>query len=382
MIKKIVNIILLGVLLIPLACVDKYWPEINNYDNLLVVDGMITNGGDSTIVNLSRSGDVNNEIIDPVTNAKVSISSLLGEEATLGEIQPGKYLLTDSLFNKEIGNSYQLTIVLKNGEVYESKFGELLEPSTIDSVYGEIEYKDINQQGYTPQGLQFYIDNSSPQSDTSFYLWRLWQTYKYSATFTLDYLWEGKFTPVYNPDSLQICWRTKRVSEIFTYSTKFLDDTRLRKYPLVFTNTDTKMLSIRYSLLVEQINISEEDFNYWDALRQQEANQGNLYSYHPVQIRGNIRNINNEDEVVLGNFTVGSISRKRIFVNRPPLTFYFTVCTPDFDGMMFIGGYGPDDWPVYITDVPGQGMAMGTSDVCFDCRLEGGSLSPPDFWVD
>lgn len=383
MIKRLINIILiLGYILLS-ACVDEYWPELNDYDNLLVVDGIMTNNDDTTTVNLSRSSSLDYGIYNPVQYATVSIISDDGSEAFLWEREPGEYLLTDPDFERKAGNSYNLTITLNDGSNYESGFRIMKSPDPIDSIYSEIEYQLSSNPNYQPQGLRFYIDNHGSQMDTSSYLWRIWQTYKYKSSFTLDYLWEGYFVEMNDPDSLMYCYRTKKVKEIFTYSTKYLDENKLVKYPLVFTSTETKTLSIRCRVLVEQIVISDADFIFWEALRKQEENQGNLYSHNPIQIRGNIRNVDDDSEVVLGNFTVGGSAFKTYWVNRPAkLNFYYTICAPDFDAMMFITDFGPDTWPVFVTEIPGSGKALGASDFCFDCRLEGGSLTPPEFWTD
>ena len=164
-------------------------------------------------------------------------------------------------------------------------------------------------------------------------------------------------------------------------STQYLDEPVITKLPLIYISTETKMLSIRYSLLVKQLSIPKDAINFWDALRQQNIDQGNLYSQQPFQIRGNVRNINNPDEVVLGYFTVAGITEKRIFVNRPLLNFYYGVCTPDFENIGWLAyEMDPDYWPTYVTEIPGKGKALGTNEDCFDCRLEGGTLTPPDFW--
>lgn len=364
------------------ACVDKYWPEIDKYENLLVVDGMLTNDDDPTVVKLSISTALDRTQITPVTGANLHLSTLTGNSFIyFTETEPGTYQVIDPSFKGEINQWYQLYIELQDGRQYASDLCKLEAPSPIDSVYGIAERQEIAGYDHDLQGIQFYIDNHSPNADTSYFLWRCTQTYEYKATFTLDYIWEGYPIAVGNPDSLQTCWRTKNVDEIFTYSTKNLTTPVITHYPINFTSTETKMLSIRYSLLVNQLNISQSAFNFWDALRQQNIEQGSLYTRQPIQIRGNIQNLDNPDEPVLGYFTVAGITKKRIFTNRPSsVQFYYPICEPDFETITMIGASTPLFWPIYITDIPGKGWAMAASDVCFDCRLEGGELTPPDFW--
>lgn len=383
MIRKLINTILIGSFLIATSCVDEYWPELVDYENIMVIDGLLTDGNDTAVIYLSRSASLDYIVNIPVKNAEVIVYCNDGSESILQERIPGEYLLVDPTFIREVGKSYQLLVKLEDGKTYESPFCKLPAPNPIDSVYAEIKYIPGNNEYYQKQGLEFYIDNHSPNHDTANYLWRMWQTYKYKASLTIDYLWEGHFIEVNTGDSLRYCYRTDKVEDIVTYSTQYLSGTNLVKYPILFTSTDTKTLSIRCSLLVEQLVISSNDFEFWDAIRQQEQNQDELYTHNPFQIRGNMKNVDDGKEVVLGNFTVAGSTKKRIYVNRPAkLDFYYSECEPDFESIQFISIYGPSDWPIFVTEIPGVGLALGSSDMCFDCRLEGGSLTPPAFWTD
>ncbi len=361
------------------SCIDKYWPDIKKYENVLVVDGLLTNGNDPVIVRLSVSSAINNGALIPLTGGELYITDENHEEISLTEIEPGTYQVEDESFSGEVGSSYQLHISLPNGQNYVSDICSLSAPSPIDSVYGNIESFANPNSYHDLHGIQFYIDNHS-NNDTSFYLWRLTQTYKYRASFTLDYTWEGAFIPYPNPDSLRTCWRTTEVNEIFTFTTKYLDKPVITRFPLNYVSTETKMLSIRYSLLVKQLYISKRAFDFWNALQQQNIDQGNLYSQQPIQIRGNVQNVANTEEPVLGYFTVAGVTEKRIYLNHPPLVFYHGECAPDYEGMRFLRFEPEELWPIYITYVQDAGMALGIKESCFDCRLDGGSLTPPDFW--
>jgi len=376
--KKI--IIILFILLSITSCVEKYWPEMTKYEDVLVVDGVLTNGNEACEVRLSYSSSINNDKLIPINNAELCITDNNNIETSLVETGDGVYQVSDTLFRGQIGNSYQLHIALANGRTYISDIEILKAPSPIDSVYGVHElHEDINFN-HDISGIQFYLDNHSNISDTCYYLWKLSQTFEYHSTFDIDYLYVGWFMPNPNPDSLNTCWATSNVDKIFTMSTEHLNNPEITNFPLIYISTQTKQLSVRYSLLVKQLSISKTAFNFWDALRQQDIDQGNLYSRQPLQIRGNVKNINNDDETVLGYFTVAGITKKRIYVNRPVLPFYYDICVPNFDRLAFINFEPPSEWPIYIVYIPDMGKAGANTKSCFDCRLEGGSITPPDFW--
>ena len=370
-------ILLIFLLLYFTSCVDKYWPEIDKYENVLVVDGLLTNGADTTIINLSMSSSVNSDELIPVAGGEMYVIDENQSEVYLTETKPGIYKVLDDSFSGHVGSSYQLHITLPNGKKYVSDICRMPEPSPIDSVYGLIESHQIPNSDQFLDGVQFYVDNHTNSADTGYYLWSLLQSFEYRSTFSIDYIWRGSyFDPYPNPDSLHTCWFTSSVNGIYTYSTKYLDEPVIVDFPLNYVNTQNKSLSIRYSLLVKQLSISESTFDFWDALRQQNIDKDNLYSQQPIQIRGNVRNVNNAEEPVLGYFTVAGVTKKRIYINRPPLVFHYDECVPDYEGMRFIR-FEPG--PIYIVDVQGS-LAMGNSDICFDCRLEGGSITTPYFW--
>ena len=56
------------------------------------------------------------------------------------------------------------------------------------------------------------------------------------------------------------------------------------------------------------------------------------------------------------------------------------ICEPDYKSMGWIRFEPPQYWPIYLTMSNEGALGMATLEECFDCRLEGGSLTPPDFW--
>lgn len=381
---RIKNIfILLLIILAFNSCVEEFWPDINNYGNIVVVDGLLTNEDDPCEVRLSVSSSINDEELIPISGASVYILDDQEIETPLIETDTGIYRIPDPSFRAIVGTSYQLHILFPNGTRLESDMCKLIAPTPIDTVYGLIESHETLDYNHDLQGIQFYIDNHSDNKDTCNYLWNLYQTFEYRSSFNINYTWEGEFILYPNPDSLRTCWITRQVNNIFTFSTKYLDKPILTKFPLNYVSTQRRELSIRYSLLVKQLSISDNAYEYWSELQKQNSSQDNMYTQQPIQIKGNINDVNNADNLILGYFTVAGVSEKRIYINRPGLKFYYKICEPDYEAMRFIQYEPPHLWPIYIVRVPLTGaMARATNAACFDCREDGGSITPPVFWVN
>jgi hypothetical protein len=372
------NILILFFLIIIFhSCVDDYFPDVDKYENLLVVDGFLTNGNESVKVKLSSSSAVNNPEFLPISNADVYLTDENEIITILQENETGIYKAIDTTFKGQIGNSYQLHIKLSNGKTYVSEISSLPSPIPITSVNGERE--KASKDNLYP-GIRFYVENQNYSTDTLYYYWKLFQTYQYRSTFDIDYTWEGELIP--NPDAtaLRTCWLSSKVDRLFVSSTKLQQASQNYKFPLNFVSTSTKELSIRYSLLVKQLRISKDAFNYYHSIEEQNQQQGDLWSKQPLQIIGNIKNTKDENEAVLGYFMLAGESEKRIFMDRPNIPFYYVECEPDFEGMRFIEHEPKELWPIYIDDIMFLGLARAHSRSCFDCRLDGGSLSPPSFW--
>lgn len=363
------------------SCEEEFRPELEKYEDLLVVDGLLTNGSKAIEIKLSASSPVYDKKYIPMPGAKLHLTDQNQAITLFSETVPGIYHPDDTSFRGQVGHTYQLHISLANGKSYISDECMLRSSIPIDSVYGIADEAGSDEEDHDYPGLQFYVENHAQTSDTMYYLWRLAQTYKYRSSFNIDYTWQGELIPYPNPDSLHTCWITTNVGQIIFASTKYLDPTAINRFPLHYVSSDTKLLSIRYSLLVKQLNISENAFDYFRTIEQQNLDQGDLWSKQPVQIRGNIRCVNNAEEPVLGYFIVGGLTEKRIFVNRPELSFYYTECTPDPD-LRWLRFEPASSWPIYLDDIMYTGLIVAQSDACFDCRLDGGSITPPDFWVE
>ena len=138
------------------SCIDEYWPDITSNQNLLVVDGTITNGQGPFTVKLSLSSGADIPKYNPLPGCEVSILDNIGSEYVLSETENGVYK-TSAIAEGIIGRSYKIKINSPDGKKYESVFDELKAPVLIDTVVGEVEEKLDPGYDYPLNGYQFYI---------------------------------------------------------------------------------------------------------------------------------------------------------------------------------------------------------------------------------
>ncbi len=365
------------------SCIDRFQPEVDKYEGLLVVDGGISNQPGPYTIRLNQSIQVYDYDANyaPIPNAQVSIREEDGPTYPLAEIAPGVYQTDASELRGTVGKSYSLYIQLADGEEYETPFEEMLEPTPIAEIDPVIEYHyNLDEDAQIP-GYQFYISAPEGAYEANYYLWRCQITYEYHADYPIIYIYEGRLEEFANPDSLTVCWRTFDFEDIFTLSTADFASKSVNRAPILFQRLDSKVASIRFSLLAQQLSINRAAYTYYDAIKNQIANSGSLYNSQPYQIRGNLRNINDEEEPVLGYFLVGGVSEKRIFVDKPAdPDIDFAKCGVD---AMEVGPAlmsPPSAWPIYLTEF--NGGIVVSNDGCLDCRQRGGTIIKPDFWID
>ena len=282
----------------------------------------------------------------------------------------------------KIGFSYRISIITPEGKEYASEFKEIKEPVGIDTIYADT--TTVTAQGY-PDGLpgfQFFTDSKTAQTNDNYFLWQLTETYKYTVDFRLHALYKNRKIYVNNIDtilgydSLQTCWKTQKVKNIYTGKTANLTIPKITSQPLHFVGTDTKRLTEKYSVLLKQLTIDEETYDFWRKIQDQISEDNVLLAKQPYNIVGNIKNVDNTNETVLGYFTVASVDQKRIFMGRPQKFFYYSTCYvgTDLSNMFRVSG------PFYLV-LTEEGLGKVHPD-CIDCRSDGGETRKPDFWED
>ncbi|MCB2208451.1 MAG: DUF4249 domain-containing protein [Bacteroidetes bacterium] len=369
------------------ACIEKFNPNImREGKTYLVVDGSISNKGGPYEVKLSVSSPIQSPEFIPYPNARLTIIEENGLSETLTETAPGIYTTSENGMQGIIGRKYKLIINTPDEKEYESAYQLLREPVEIERVYAESRIIQTENDYYPDYGVQFYVDTELAESDTNYLLWQLYGTYKYQTDFLIRFIYDNHQLDVFpRSDSLQTCYGKDNISSLFTMDTEGLVPPRIDRFPLNFVNTTTRKLSMRYSLLAKQMTLNKESFMFYSELKDIVGQHGSLYSQQPYQLRGNVFNKANPDEVVLGYFLVCGEAEQRVFIDRPAdLLFHYDICTlneADYWAYAELYLSVPALWPLYVTTDGNQGRAVPNQD-CVDCRRMGGTVVKPDYWED
>lgn len=389
--KIFLSISIANIIMLLSGCVDKYWPESEfKYDRMIVVEGMITNTPGPYTVYLSVSAALDKPEFIPLSGYSVIISDDQGNMELLTQIEPGVYMTSADGIQGVIGRSYKLGIFsYADNKIYESAYELLRKPVEIEDVHGEIEFHTDSDYEYNLSGYQFYVDTKTAEQDTNYLLWQMDYTYQYEANYLARYVYDNYQMETMHPsDSLLTCWKTGKRKEIITNKTENLSEPTFKKIPLCYITTETKELSIRYSLLVKQHTISYEAYRFWNQLEEFKEDTYWLYAKQPYPIKGNLECTSDGDEIILGYFMVAGVDEKRVFVDRPlGVDWHYKTDCGFYTGeyMTYKLHLLHDSWPVYLTKY-WNGFnyitALPQEQYCVDCRQSGGELTPPEFWIE
>jgi hypothetical protein len=372
-IKTVQPFVLFSFLLLINSCIVEFLPEVKEEKELLVVEGLITDQPETDTIKLSKSlpfGERSDA--RPLSGCIVKISDNLGNIFNLSEYEAGTYITDSANFKGVIGRLYTLQIITDNQNTnlhYESFPMEMKPVPPIDSIYYEktvIEKPFEDFQGV--DACQIYLDAHDPENNCSFYRW------DFSETWVLRLLF-----PVEN----MTCWISEKSHDINIKSTAAFNEARITRYPINYVTNMTDRLESKYSILVNQYSLNEDEYIYWEKMQNIAIQVGGLYDIIPASVPSNILCIEKPDEKVLGYFSVSAKSSKRIFIkdNFSGIIDRYDNCVKDTIRTANPQGLGTSVWILEAHPFLPPFWVITDNKGCADCTVRG-SNKKPDFWED
>jgi hypothetical protein len=380
MTKKFINISLAIVtgLVVFIGCKDPYYPEVKSSTaHYLVVEGFINPEG-TTNIRLTRTraiskGDTASYINE--TGANVSIEDNNGNVYPLYDNGSGNY---SAGYFLNANFLYRLHITTKDNRQYISTFVPCKNSPAIDEVGWKLNDKDV----------QLFVSSHDESNQTKFYRWDFIQTWEFHSQYYSSLVYDPDSKTVVNRTyPVFVCYRTNASSQVFIGSSEKLAKDVIHEAPLELIPYHDRRISVLYSALVTQYALDSAGYNYWNAMKGNTEQTGSIFGSQPNQTKGNLRNISDSSETVIGYIGAGSIQQKRIFISNadmPPGWNQLRNCTEyrvPLDSLDYY--FGGNIYSPYASDPPNSPRPQayfGASPSCVDCRLAGGTLDKPVFW--
>ncbi len=345
--------------------------------NILVVEGLINTATDFTTIKLSRTVIIGNKTTaNPEGGATISIENAQATVTTLKEIAKGTYSSSPVILNLDRTKQYRLRIKMANGKIYLSDLVDVKVTPPIDSV------------GYAVKnnGIQLYVNTHDDTNTSRYYLYNYAETWRFNARYFSTLVSNGSvFIQRMQGQFINECFGDEGSANILLNSTAALNQDVVYQFPLTFIDGKSEKISVKYSTLVTQTTLTKEAYVFWENLKKSTESLGSIFDAQPSQLIGNIHNIADASEPVIGYISAGTTQTKRIFISKQELpsnfiTEYPFACRIDT-------AKTPADADLSIK-TPNIYIALGYSEKnqvlysnrpCSDCTIRG-TVTQPAFW--
>ncbi len=360
-------------------CVEPFEHDIQDYQDILVVEGYITSEPGPYTINLSRTVPVNSDKIKKEQEALVRISDNYGNSEILTETSPGVYETSETGIQGVVGRDYTLHINTADGKKYESDPVTLNPVPEIDSLYLTYKESFSFEEGKMIDGIDINIDTKEWSAEKDYYLkWDYEETWKIYPKWPSD-------TFGFEP-----CWNIDYNDDVLIEKSSDFTSNKLTQYPVIhFTEKDYEPF-VGYSALIYQYSINKSSFKFWKMVRESSLENGSIFDNVPYNPQSNIYSCDGEEEKVFGYFDAMSVDKKRIYFKSPVLgvefTYYYDYCDCELQIMSKPAFYESGHYgeAFIVWEDPGMCPLMNVAytykQMCIDCSVFSTTDEKPSFW--
>ncbi len=341
-----------------LACIDviDLAPAAEPPDKQLVVEGLITNEGGPHKVRIGYTVSLGNQRFDPAPVRWVEVADDLGHMERLVVLEEGVFaLLEQNAVRGEIGRIYTLRFEMENGTQYASTPEPMLPVAEIDTAYFEVNYAErYNDLGrlVNRNFLDLYLDTDLSSAMASPFLrWEPQRWYRFTEPLRPE-------NPLFIPSTCYV-QEVVRLNEVLLLDARDADSSRWKRQFLMDREVDWRFYE-KTVFAIRQYSLSPSGFSFWQKVDRVVNQSGGIFDSPPGAVQGNIRNLNDPNEKVLGYFGASAVDKVYVGVGRSELSVSFLpFCELPNASYYFGGGVYP----------------------CADClNIPNSSLIRPDFW--
>jgi hypothetical protein len=283
-----------------------------------VVDGRITNGEGPHELRLSRSAE-SSSTYNPVSNAAVWMLDDTGRQEQLqaDPQRPGVYQLLGRTVRGEPGRSYHVEIYLPEGSTYRSRPERM--PSLAANTQLTKEFSVVKEPGE----FNLLVDKNVVEvlaqitfpavGPRQLLKWEVAEVYKLRPT-----EFPNPFGSIPPPCFIETNLETQNML-LFDGERSRVNE--LPRQRVLRRDIDHTFLEPHY-FNVSLYSLTREAFTYWEQLNQVVNNVGSIFDTPPAPVRGNLYNVEDPQEQVLGYFQASAVQVSRLRVIRPEVPFF------------------------------------------------------------
>ena len=345
------------------TCVDRLELSLPQQTNIIVVDGLINDLPEPQIIQLSRAqtDSVTGRFgVKAITQATVEVLVDSALVIPCHETTDGRYQLPAD-FRGQPGHAYQLRFTLRNGSTYASTQQRMPAVPPIQRValrFNPTSFPRGILEDFQA-GFEVLVDVQDPPNQPNYYRWdwKLWEKQAWCQSCQQSYYMTNQLKLVSSyPNILIYQTQPELLENCFGAPSPSLFGGNFTPLPIFFTNSYTcrtecwdiiastmiNIFSDSYSngglitnrnigqipyytqnpALVEvgQTALTPEAYRYFSLLGEQTQRSGGLADGPPTAIIGNIKNLTNQQERLVGYFSAGARSSVRYWLDKKEAT--------------------------------------------------------------
>ena len=305
------------------SCIDQLDVGTEDALRVLVVEGSISTLPGPHYILLSKSAQYGDSFVDfsrKETDAFVRIRDQVGGQVVLQEVEDGTYA-TPASFRAKVGSSYSIVIETSDGTQYASSPEKVEQAPKIDSLISRYRRLPSLADNLFDHGIEVYSVFKDDPEKQDFYLFKNNGTYLVETYPELYQFNPPEGRPIPAPkDCCKICWVDEESAD---------DEIRITSDRDFNGNTTTQLTSFiiddggryddKYLIRVFQNSITKEAFQFFELLESQLSISGDLFDPPPATLRGNIINITEPEDPVIGYFYASDVAVDSLFLERSEL---------------------------------------------------------------
>jgi hypothetical protein len=339
--------------LITINCVTTYNFEPDEWDSYLVVSGGINQLDNYNQIKLFSSTKYGTSVnSNPINDAEIMLVNSINESEPFFFEGDGIYTYFGTDLKVTVGESYHIEITLEN-KTYKTQPQKVPEPVPPDSLNYKFGYRtSVNLIGneVTYENVDIFINTPiNINGQTSYLRWKVDESWVFT---------EIVCSPLARPKS---CYMSNKLEteRIFTFSSKGISGNYLeRKLIAQKRITDRVEFIERHFFNAYQYSLPKDAYDYWEKVVALANPSGDIFDLPPAPLRGNVYNIEDSEEIVLGYFEVASKSVVRVDLTQADI-HPLTISSKDY-----LCGWWTD-----------------FRQVCCNCLLlDNSSTERPDYW--
>ncbi len=336
------------------ACIEPFDIDPGVAQEMLVVDGLLTDQPGPHTVQLFKSSALNEQLnsIFTMNGATIVLKDDKGLSLTLKEIVPGKYQ-TPQDFLAVVGNYYHIEISLLDNQHFESIPEQLMPAGDIENLYYEFQQnqdRSLEDQLNPKNGFNVFIDATLDPGQNKLVRWRT------TGMFQIHTFPEAKLEAQSGAKGAIVMVPAPPACSGWTYSTKLglryvkectccdcwisqFDDIpqlteeqlvtndEVNRHQVMFVPANRRFFYKKYYVEVEQMSLSQNAFDFWNSVKKQKETSSDLFQTPSGKTTGNVRSVGDTKRPVIGLFGVSSVRKKTLFI--PPSALPYSLLPID-----------------------------------------------------